>query len=159
MVNRIPHSPPQIMVVSALGRTLIGFAACCVLSAAAAAAPASAHKARVSADLEDHLSAGSQTIRVIVHGTRSEVDAVAARYNLQVARYMKSGAVLEVNAGQLAALRDDDTMDHLSGDIRIKSSVDATAIEAIGADQVWAGSDQVQALTGNGVTVAVIDSG
>ena len=30
---------------------------------------------------------------------------------------------------------------------------------AIGADQVWAGSDEVPALTGKGITVAVIDSG
>src|SRR5207253_1270435 len=44
-------------------------------------------------------------------------------------------------------------------DIRIKSSVDASVIEAIGVDQVWAGSDDLPALTGKGVTVAVIDSG
>ena len=158
MVHRIPHSPP-VPTVSAIVRAVIGLAVCCVCSAPAAAAPSPAHKARVSADLEDHIVAGSQTIRVIVHGTRSEVEAVTARYNLRIARYMKSGAVLEVNAGQLAALRDDETMDHLSGDIRITSSVDATAIEAIGVDQVWAGAGDVPALTGKGVTVAVIDSG
>src|SRR5439155_15377384 len=130
-----------------------------LVSSTVLAAPANAHKARVSADLQDHLSAGSQAIRIIVHGTQSEVDALAARYNLRIARYMKSGAVLEVNAGQLAALREDEAIDHLSGDIRIRSSVDATVIEAIGVDQVWAGSDAVPALTGKGVTVAVIDSG
>jgi len=58
---------------------------------------------------------------------------------------MKEGAVLDVNAGQLAVLREDDAVDHLSGDIRIKSSVDAAAIEAIGVDQVWAGSGDVPA--------------
>src|SRR5262249_61082616 len=106
----------------------------CLLAAAATAraeAPA-AHKARLSADLADHLAAGSQAIRVIVHGTRAEVDALAARYNVRVARYLTSGAVLSVNAGQLAALRDDELVDHLSGDILIKSSVDAATIEAIG---------------------------
>jgi hypothetical protein len=37
-------------------------------------APAqAAHRARVSADLEDHLAVGSQTIDVIVHGDRAEV--------------------------------------------------------------------------------------
>src|SRR5262249_1162383 len=88
----------------------------CLLAAAATAraeAPA-AHKARLSADLADHLAAGSQAIRVIVHGTRAEVDALAARYNVRVARYLTSGAVLSVNAGQLAALRDDELVDHLS---------------------------------------------
>jgi serine protease AprX len=158
MVNRIPH-PPTVGTVSVLGRTAIGLAVWSLCSVAAAAAPSPAHKARVSADLEDHIVAGSQTIRVIVHGTRTEVEAVAARYNLRIVRYMKSGVVLEVNAGQLAALRDDEAIDHLSGDIRIKSSVDATAIEAIGVDQVWAGAGDVPALTGKGVTVAVIDSG
>ena len=53
------------------------------------ASPAvAARHARLSADLEDHLAAGSQTIAVIVHGTRTEVDALAARYNLRVARHL-----------------------------------------------------------------------
>src|SRR5207248_7118348 len=102
-------------------------------------ARAEGHRARLSADLADHLATGSQTIRVIVHGSRAEVDAIAARYNLAVTRYMTSGAVLTVNAGQLAALRDDSALDHLSSDIRIKSSLDAATIEGLGVDQVWAG--------------------
>jgi serine protease AprX len=127
--------------------------------AAAPAAAAGGHRARVSADLADHLNVGSQAIRVIVHGERSEIDALAARYNLRVARYLKSGAVFVVNAGQLEALRQDDTQDHLSGDIRLRSSVDAMMAESIGADQVWAGSDDLPALSGEGISVAVIDSG
>ena len=122
-------------------------------------AAAAAHNARLSADLSDHLSAGSQAIRVIVHGTRAEVDALAVRYNLRIAKYLQSGAVFLVNAGQLAAMRQDDTQDHLSGDIRIQSSVAAADAESIGADQVWAGSDEVRGQTGRGIAVAVIDSG
>jgi len=133
-------------------------AACCVL-AASADALASGHKARLSGDLADHLSAGSQSIRVIVHGSRAEVDAIAARYNLVVGRYLASGAVLVVNAGQLAALRDDDAVDHLSGDLRIRSSVDAATVESLGADRAWTGAEDVPGVTGRGVTVAVIDSG
>ena len=133
-------------------------AACCVL-AASADALASGHKARLSGDLADHLSAGSQSIRVIVHGSRAEVDAIAARYNLVVGRYLTSGAVLVVNAGQLAALRDDDGVDHLSGDLRIKSSVDAATVESLGVDRAWAGAEDVPGVTGRGATVAVIDSG
>jgi hypothetical protein len=113
------------------------------LAYAAAPAFAQAHHARLSADLADHLSAGSQAIRVIVHGTRAEVDALAARYNLTVARYMRSGAVLLVNAGQLAAIRQDGSQDHLSGDIPIRSSVDEADVASVGADQVWDGSDEV----------------
>jgi len=133
-------------------------AACCVL-AVSADALASGHKARLSGDLADHLSAGSQSIRVIVHGSRAEVDAIAARYNLVVGRYLTSGAVLVVNAGQLAALRDDDAVDHLSGDLRIRSSVDAATFESLGADRAWTGAEDVPGVTGRGVTVAVIDSG
>ena len=150
MATRPPHTLSRRLAAGVL-------TVCCLLAAAAPAVAAS--PARLSADLVDHLNAGSQTIRVIVHGTRAGVDALAARYNLTVARYLRDGAVLVVNAGQLAALRDDGSQDHLSGDIRLKSSVDASVIEAIGADQVWAGSDNVPALTGKGIGVAVIDSG
>lgn len=129
------------------------------LMCAAVPAAAGAHNARLSADLADHLASGSQTIRVIVHGTKAEVDALAGRYNLKIARYLQSGAVFQVNAGQLAAMRQDDTQDHLSGDIRIQSSVSAADAQAIGADQVWAGSEDVRPQTGKGITVAVIDSG
>jgi len=123
------------------------------------AAPAQAeHHARLSADLADHLSAGSQLIDVIVHGDAASVSALARRYNLSVKKSLKEGAVLRVNAGQLDALRRDETQDHLSGDIRIRSIADVTT-EAIGADQVWTGSDDVPSLTGDGVAVAVIDSG
>ena len=139
--------------------------ACFAVAILFAAAPARAnggggnHRARVSDDLADHLRVGSQAIRVIVHGERSEMDALAARYNLRIARYLKSGAVFLVNAGQLEALRQDETQDHLSGDIRLQSSVDPMTAESIGVDQVWAGLDNLPALSGAGVSVAVIDSG
>ena len=149
MVTGIPHARSPFRAV---------IAACCLIGSVGSAM-AAAPKARLSADLADHVTHGSQAIRVIVHGSKAEVDAIATRYNLRVARYMTSGGVLLVNAGQLAALRDDGTIDHLSGDIRIKSSVDQTTIEAVGADQVWAGAEGLPALTGAGVAVAVIDSG
>jgi subtilisin family serine protease len=122
--------------------------------------PAAAqHRARLSADLADHLAAGSQAINVIVHGDKATVDTLARRYNVTVRKYLSEGGVLRVTAGQLAALRDDADVDHLSGDLRIKSS----------AAEVTAQSDRrgsgvvrlgvVPALSGRGVTVAVIDSG
>ena len=109
----------------------------CSLTSTAAPSYAQ-HRARLSADLADHLAFGSQSIDVIVHGDAAQVDAIAARYNLVVARRMKSGAVLRVNAGQLDALDKDVDIDHLSGDLPIRSSM-ATTNVAIGADQVWAG--------------------
>ncbi len=129
-----------------------------VLCVAAAPAYAQRHRARMSADLVDHVRAQSPRIDVIVHGDKAEVDALAARYNVPVKRYLKFGAVLRVNAGQLEALDQDDAVDHLSGDTIIRSSADVTA-ESIGADQVWAGGRGMRPLTGDGVVVAVIDSG
>jgi serine protease AprX len=56
-------------------------------------------------------------------------------------------------------MRQDDTQDHLSGDIRIQSLLSAADVESNGADQVWTGSSDVQPVSGSGVSVAVIDSG
>ena len=135
--------------------------AAAVLAAAAltlAATPARAqHRARLSADLADHLAHGSQSIEIIVHGSRAEIDDLAARYNLRVRKYLKDAAVLEVNAGQLSVLQSDTSIDHLSGDIPIRPS-DVTT-ETIGADQVWRGAEGLPPLSGAGVVVAVIDSG
>jgi serine protease AprX len=152
MFTLITRAQPRLALFA------LGAAACFLLDTVA---PASAgpHRARVSEDLADHLAANSQTIRVIVHGDKAETDALALRYNVRVARTLKTGAVLLVNAGQLAAMRDDDAVDHLSGDVRLRSSVDAVTAETIGADQVWTGTDDVRPVSGRGVTVAVIDSG
>ena len=156
MVPLVSRSQRRMPVAGAVAAAFV-FAS--IIVAATPAAAAGVHSARLSADLADHLSAGSQSIRVIVHGTKADVDALAARYNLKIAKYMQSGAVFLVNAGQLGAMRQDESQDHLSGDIRIQSSVDAADVESIGADQVWAGSDNVQPQTGKGIAVAVIDSG
>ena len=149
----------RIRTLAALAVLLVG----CVCTGAARAADngtlTPGHKARLSADLQDHLDANSQSIEAIVHGTRATCDALASSYGLVVQRYLTvDGCVFRLTAGQLAALQQDDTQDHISGNTRIKSS-DAITAEAIGADQAWAGSDDVPALSGRGVSVAVIDSG
>ena len=150
MINRISPSQRRRPLAGAITAGLLFLAA----------APAAAqHRARLSADLEDHVSAGSQSIDVIVDGDQAKVDAVAARYNLVVKRRLASGAVLHVNAGQLVALQQEEMLDHLSGDVRIQSSVLEVTAESIGADQVWAGADGRPGLSGQGVSVAVIDSG
>ncbi len=127
--------------------------------ALAAAAPAQAqHRARLSADLADHLAAGSANVEVIVDGAAA-ADRLAAKYNLKVKRRLHNGGVLVVNAGQLSALQSDAEVDHLSGNIRYKSSAVDPVDEGIGADAVWAGAGPLPALSGRGVTVALIDSG
>src|SRR5213080_1543692 len=101
-------------------RTSLVFGTLLVTAHAAVAAPGGAHRARMSADLQDHLNVGSQTIEVIVDGDAASIDALAARYNLRVSKRIESGAVLTVNAGQLAALRGrvSATKDFLGGDGR-----------------------------------------
>ena len=126
----------------------------------ACSAPAlAAHRARLSADLQDHLAAGSPAINVIVHGTDNDIAAITARYGVKVKRHLRSGAVLTVTAGQLDALAADDSVDHLSGDVKIHSTMDEVTAQSIGADQVWNGAGDVPSLSGQGVGVAVIDSG
>lgn len=121
---------------------------------------AAQHRARMSRDLDEHLSRGSQNIDVIVRGTQAEVADLAARYNVTVRRYLRSGgAVLRLNAGQLEALQTDGGVDRLSSDADVRATTDVTR-ETIGADQVWAGAGTLRrALTGAGIGVAVIDSG
>jgi serine protease AprX len=126
-------------------------------------APAAAqrpHRARLSADLADHLAAGSPAIEVIVDGDKATVDRLARQYNLVVKRSLsKGGAVLSVNAGQLAALEADESVENLAGNVRYRSSAVDAMSEGIGADQVWAGAGNLPKLSGRGITVAVIDSG
>src|SRR5579871_6916253 len=116
--------------------------------------------ARLSGDLADRLAAGASRIDVIINDTAA-ADRLASRYNVRITRRLHSGAVLEVNAGQLAALQNDGAVDHLSGNATYHSSalpVDPVD-EGIGADQVWAGLGSLPRLSGRGVTVAVVDSG
>jgi serine protease AprX len=129
-----------------------------VLLSVAAAPAAAAPRARLSADLADHLRAGTQSIDVIVHGSRATVDSLTRQYNLKLRKYLREGAVLRITAGQLAALAEDESQDHLSADVAIHSTANVTA-ETIAADRLWAGTGALKALTGAGVSVAVIDSG
>jgi serine protease AprX len=141
-------------------RSLIGLvvAALVVLSGPAWADPGG-HRARLSQDLERHLSAGDMaTVDVIVSGSQDEITALAARYGVTPKRWLDKGAVLQVSADALKSLSQDEAVAHLSGDVTVRSSMAITG-EAIGADQVWAGLDGLKKFTGRGITVALIDSG
>ena len=113
--------------------------------------PAAAqHRARLSEDLARNLAAGSQTIDVIIHGNAQEVAVLAQKYNLHIRKSMRSGAVVRMNASQLAVVQNDGGLDHLSGDATIQSQslrdVDVTA-ESIGADQLWTGAGDMKPLS------------
>ena len=121
-------------------------------------AAAGGHRARLSADLRITSRPDPRRSTSSCTATRRTVDALAARYNLVVKRYLTSGAVLRVTAGQLAALRRRRDGRSSVGRHPDSRAADVTA-ESIGADQVWAGAGDLPALDGAGVGVAVIDSG
>jgi serine protease AprX len=137
----------------------VAIASVVLASSFGAVRPAAAqpHRARLSADLSEALRTGAPGVDVIVHGDKATVDAIAARHAIRVKRYLKSGAVFHLTAGQLSELQDDSRLDHLSSDVRIASS-DVTT-DTIEAGQVWAGAGPIVPSIGTGVGVAVIDSG
>ena len=63
-----------------------------------------------------------------------------------------------VTLAALRRLEKDARVKHVSVDHPVQGSLDLTA-QVIGADQVWKGYNGLPQLNGNGVTVAVIDSG
>jgi serine protease AprX len=123
------------------------------------------HRAHLSIDLLAHESRHTRArARVIVHGNDAEVDAVASRHNLQVVRRLAEGAVLAANSDELAALAADTSVDHLSGDLPVRTWM-SVSNASTAADQVRAGTSgllgigSVPGVDGQGVGVAIIDSG
>ena len=105
-----------------------------------AAAAVAAPKARLSRDLSEALAAGDASARdVILQADAATIDAVAARHGAVVKRRLATGAVLTVPGGQLSSLSSDASVDHLSGDLMVRSMM-AVTDQAIAADQAWAGA-------------------
>jgi serine protease AprX len=138
-----------------------------VLAGALAAGPGvgAQHRARLSTDLLFHESRrAAERTRVIVHGTREEVSAMARRHGVSVVRWLSDGAVLRADGRQLSGLAADRAIDHLSGDPEVRPSM-AVAIKSIAADLTWNGTGGLLGLggipgvNGQGIGVAVIDSG
>src|SRR5262252_755616 len=143
-----------------LSRSVVRLVLFAVLALAASVPVEAQRRARLSGDLSDHLAAGTSRIEVLFDDAAA-AGRLATRYNLRIARRLRRGAVVEVNSDQLAALQNDAEVDHLSGNVRYRSSAMSVdpIDEGIGADQVWAGAGALDKVSGKGVTVAVIDSG
>src|SRR5829696_390389 len=124
-----------------------------------APALAQGHRASISADLNAILQGGaSATVKVIVNVSPAQIDALAARSGARVSKRLVSSAVLEVTREQLEALRQDASIDHISGDARVQRMM-AVTTKATGADQVWGGFSGLPSYTGRGIGVAIVDSG
>ncbi|HKE88381.1 MAG TPA: S8 family serine peptidase, partial [Vicinamibacterales bacterium] len=130
----------------------------------AAAFPAEAraqHRARVSRDLAEKLGSGdTAATSVILTGSQQRIDRIAARNGLRIHKRLQTGAVVDVPAGALAALAADVEVEAVSSNQVVEANDDVTN-QTIGADLVQAGgwAPGAPALTGEGIGVAVIDSG
>src|SRR4051812_10670899 len=123
------------------------------------------HRSHLSDDLLSHVGRKtSARARVLVHGDAATIDALAARYHLQVVRRLERAAVVAANSAEIEALGSDDAVDHLSGDLPVKTWMTVSS-QATAADQVRAGTSGllgiggIPGVPGPSVGVAVIDSG
>jgi serine protease AprX len=124
------------------------------------------HRARLSLDLlKFESSSRPGHARVIVRGARSKIEALASRHGVSVAKWLSDSAVLIANRQQLSALAADDLNDVLSGDVPVGPFM-GVSNASTAADQTRTGTSGlllgiggVPGVTGQGVTIAVIDSG
>jgi serine protease AprX len=123
------------------------------------------HRAHLSFDLLAYEASQSTTRKhVILTGDPAQIAAIAARHQLQVVRLLTSGAVLSASSGELTDLAADIDVPSVSGDVPVHTWM-SVSNSASAADQVRAGSSGllgiggISGVTGQGVGVAVIDSG
>jgi len=151
-------------------RKLLILVVVCAAVVTAATRPRTAVAIRHRASLSDDLAAfearhSTKVVHVIAHGSEQDLRALAARHGVHVVRVLDNAAVLEANALQIEALRDEPSVQHLSGDLAVADFM-TVSTKATLADQVHAGKSggllglgSIAGLTGQGVVVAVLDSG
>jgi serine protease AprX len=123
------------------------------------------HRAKLSLDLLKHEERhATSRARVIVRGSRMQIDAIASRHHLAVVRYLNDSAVLLANGQEISELAADAENDVLSGDAPVVPFMTVSK-SSTSADQVQAGTPGLfgigglPGVNGQGVTVAVVDSG
>ncbi len=122
------------------------------------------HRAKLSSDLLSfEARRTSARARVIVRGSQMEIQALASRHGLGIARWLGDSAVLLANSAQISALAAE--KDVLSGDAPVAPFMEVSD-SSTAADQVHAGQaglllglGAIPGVTGAGITVAVVDSG
>jgi len=123
------------------------------------------HRALLSSDLFAHQAKRTKAkARVIVRGSDAELDALAYRHKLQIVRRLEGAAVLFANSDEVSRLASDHGVNLLSGDAEVRTSM-SVSVKSTGADQTWAGTSgllgigSIAGVTGQGIGVAVVDSG
>jgi serine protease AprX len=120
---------------------------------------------RLSADLQLHLQSRSrQKARVIVHGDRLRVREIAGRYGARIVRELEHESVVEATSEQLRALSAETGLNHLSGDVPVRSFM-GVSNKSTAADQTRTGTwgllgiGSIPGVTGQGIGIALLDSG
>ena len=123
------------------------------------------HRAHLSDGLLRLEAARSnEKVRVIVHGSREELQALALRQGVGIVRWLNGGAVVAANGHDLARLAADNLVDHLSDDPIVQTSM-SVSNKSTGAAQTRAGVPgllgigAIPGVTGQGIGIAIIDSG
>jgi serine protease AprX len=151
-------------------RKVIIVVAVCITAVVAATSQRPDVTARHRASLSDDLrvftaSHSTKVVRVIAHGTEKSLRTVASKHGVHIARVLGGGAVLEANAAQIDALIAEPAIQHLSGDLPVADFM-TVSNQSTSADKVHVGQGAgllglggIQGVNGQGVVVAVLDSG
>src|SRR3989442_9077766 len=136
--------------------------ACVALSAPAPTLTAPRYE-KVSAELRARKQTRPyERTSVIVRGNPAKARRIAARHGLRIVRLLEHEAVLEANGAEIDVLAQDDEIDSVSGDVPVRSLMSVTN-QSTAADQVQRGTssekDTVPGLTGQGIGIALVDSG
>ena len=105
-----------------------------------------------------------ERIRVIVQSDHDRLDQLEAKHRGRLRRRLANSVALEVTARELEALKQEGLARHISRDLPVVAEM-AVTNKVTRAETVWAGSGGLLGLlgtpsyTGNGVVVAVLDSG
>src|SRR5258706_12674406 len=97
------------------------------------------HRAHLSEDLLRHVARNTTgRARVIVPGDQATLDDLAARHHLLIVGRLRQGVVLEANSAELDQLAKEDGLDHLSGDLPVRTWM-SVSNKSTAADQTRAG--------------------
>jgi len=127
---------------------------------------AAKQSASLSTDLVAYKATHSRTpVRVIVRGTQDQLRLLSARHGVRLVRMLEGEAVLEANSAQLDTLSREPGIGQISGDLPVGDFMTVSS-RALAADQVRSGKSggllglgSISGMTGEGVVVAVLDSG
>jgi len=117
----------------------------------------------LSDDLRAALANGAK-VRVIVQADDSVLQSVRSRHGRFLGRQLTGALSLDVTKDELASLRGDSGIAHISGDLPVIADM-AITNKVTGADKVWVGTKSLLGLVGTpgvngtGIGVAIIDSG